>query len=211
MREKGGKQVENRKKLKAERRFCSWARGKSSTPQKPVPLYPYFPLNARTCFTPKNPRTISRLLSESLESLRELHHDYGDKNCFCVNHCVPSSSPQEVLHIGSVVVNEDYYSCSGQHPSTCSRSCKARSCLGCQTQVTNDSYGGCCLAFSVAPILSPNVSFCLFQNKQHYNHFLFTSLTSPWLLLLSLVVATPLNLLPSANIISYCLFPLPHC
>lgn len=55
-----------------------------------------------------------------------------------------------------------------------------------------------------------NISFCLFQNKHHYNHFLFTSLISPWLLLLSLVVATPQNLLPSANIISYCLFPLPH-
>ena len=53
-------------------------------------------------------------------------------------------------------------------------------------------------------------SFCLFQNKHHYNHFLFTSPISPWLLLLSLVVATPLNLLPSANIISYCLFPLLH-
>lgn len=71
----------------------------------------------------------------------------------------------------------------------------------------------CCCCLKHFPMLlsflPKNVSFCLFQNKHCYNHFLFTSLISPWLLLPSLVVATPLNSLPSANIISYCFFPSP--
>ena len=100
-----------------------------------------------------------------------------------------------------------------KHPSTGNQSHKAISCLVCQmpTQVTNIAI---VVSFSIfqPPVSFPllKASFCLFQNKHHYNHFLFTSLISPWLLLLSLVVATPLNLPPSANIISYCLFPLPH-
>jgi hypothetical protein len=99
------------------------------------------------------------------------------------------------------------------HASMHNRSSKTINCLICQIHtklqmvemVVSSSVSQCPLSFS--PI---NISLCFFQNKHHYNCFLFSSLISPWLLPLSLVDATPLNLLPSANIISYCLFPLPH-
>lgn len=82
MREKGGSRWGTGE---VGKRFCSQVRGKSTTPQGPIPLYPYFLLNSQACFTPRDPRTIPRLLSESSESLRELHRDYRDKKCFCVN------------------------------------------------------------------------------------------------------------------------------
>lgn len=98
--------------------------------------------------------------------------------------------------------------------STCNRSSKTINCLICQIHtklqmvemVVSSGVSRCPLSF---PPLNISLRF-FFQNKHHYNCFLFTSLVSPWLLPLSLVDATPLNLLPSANIISYCLFPLPH-
>ena len=74
MREKGGKQVGDRKKLKAERKILltdELGERAYATLDLPILLYTYVSLSSQASFTPGNPRTIARLLSISFESLRE--------------------------------------------------------------------------------------------------------------------------------------------
>lgn len=131
-------------KSKVEERFCSWAWGKSI---HHFPHYlticfstTHFSFEFTGLFIPRSWRTIARLLSESLESLRELHHDFRNKNHFHVNHLEPSMAYcQHTINVGYYYC----YCCSGQPPSTYNRNCKVISCFICQmhTQVTNGSDG----------------------------------------------------------------------
>lgn len=107
-------------------------------------LYSSFSLELTALFTHSSPRTIPRLMPESLESLRELHYDFRDKNCIHENRLEPCLAYcQHSIHMGYSYCYccYAYYYCSREHPNMCNRSYKAISCLGCQmhTQVTNDS------------------------------------------------------------------------